>query len=81
MIQIHDLRTLEVEHDLETCQIYCFTNVLTQWTCQGLQNKLLFKTIVQKYCLRGEEKDSLVSHNLPTYKTILYVPLDSRIST
>ena len=38
MVQTHNLRTLEVEHDLETCSRPWSTWILTLWASQGPQN-------------------------------------------
>ena len=38
MVQIYNLRTLEVEHDLETCQRPWSTWVLTLWASHGPEN-------------------------------------------
>ena len=48
MITIHDLRTLEVEHDLETYHTKDL-DLSMFWPCEHVK-KILFKTIVLKYC-------------------------------
>ena len=42
MIQIYDMRTLEVENGLETCQISWLTQILTPWVSQ-VPNNLKWK--------------------------------------
>ena len=61
MVPIYNLRTLEVEHDLETCQRPWSTWILTLWASQGPKN--------WKWSIKKQRTFFIISHGWKSQMT------------